>query len=446
MARVLELAQLLQHDHVAEVDVGRGRVDAELGAQRPALLCAPARASPRGRRRAASRPRFARGSCGGFGSASAAGRARARMLDSRTPAGGAMSPRPRRDAPREAPRPQLSDMPDDQRRRRGRPDGHASRSSRPTRTPTVTSPRFPTTPAAVTPAAEQGPARAHAFPALDPGGRLDRLRDDDGGRPGPAGARVAERVQGGEELESCSTRSGRQLAVLTGENNRILVASGDISPNVKQRRDRDRGPALLQAQGRRLPGHRARAVGGRARAARRPGRLHDHPAVRQERAARAAEPLDLPEAEGGGARLPARAQVDQGQDPHRVPEHRLLRRRAPTASSRRRACTSAGTTPAASPLRGGARAGRGRAARGHDRLARRATARSRTRRRRSSAATSCSSGCGTSTCSRRASTQTRVARGAAAAQPDRSRRARSASRPYFSSWVEDQLVEALRDR
>ena len=37
VARVLELAQLLQHDGVAEVDVGRGRVEAELDPQRPAL-------------------------------------------------------------------------------------------------------------------------------------------------------------------------------------------------------------------------------------------------------------------------------------------------------------------------------------------------------------------------------------------------------------------------
>jgi hypothetical protein len=36
--RVLELAQLLQHDRVAEVDVGRGRVDPQLHAQRPAAV------------------------------------------------------------------------------------------------------------------------------------------------------------------------------------------------------------------------------------------------------------------------------------------------------------------------------------------------------------------------------------------------------------------------
>ena len=37
MAEVLELAQLLEHDRVAEVDVGGGRVEAELRPQRPAL-------------------------------------------------------------------------------------------------------------------------------------------------------------------------------------------------------------------------------------------------------------------------------------------------------------------------------------------------------------------------------------------------------------------------
>ena len=67
---VLELAQLAQHDRVAEVDVGRGRVDPELDAQRPALGARACAASPRAppragcrrrsrpaRRRAAQRPR-----------------------------------------------------------------------------------------------------------------------------------------------------------------------------------------------------------------------------------------------------------------------------------------------------------------------------------------------------------------------------------------------------
>ncbi len=35
--QVLELAQLAQHDRVAEVDVGRGGIDAQLDPQRPPL-------------------------------------------------------------------------------------------------------------------------------------------------------------------------------------------------------------------------------------------------------------------------------------------------------------------------------------------------------------------------------------------------------------------------
>ena len=56
------------------------------------------------------------------------------------------------------------------------------------------------------------------------------------------------------------------------------------------------------------------------------GRLDDHPAVRQERARRAGQPDRVPEAARGRARLPPRAPVVEGQDPHRVPERDLLRR------------------------------------------------------------------------------------------------------------------------
>ena len=57
VAGVLELAQLLEHDHVAEVDVGGRRVDPELHPQRPSLAgraaraCAPARPPAASRRR-----------------------------------------------------------------------------------------------------------------------------------------------------------------------------------------------------------------------------------------------------------------------------------------------------------------------------------------------------------------------------------------------------------
>ena len=56
------------------------------------------------------------------------------------------------------------------------------------------------------------------------------------------------------------------------------------------------------------------------------GRLDDHRAVRQERARSRRQPHGLREVPRGGARLPARAPLEQGQDPHRVPEHDLLRR------------------------------------------------------------------------------------------------------------------------
>ena len=78
-----------------------------------------------------------------------------------------------------------------------------------------------------------------------------------------------------------------------------------------------------------------------------PGRLDDHRAVRQERAAR-------PRAAGPSSRSSARPRsptsssaTGQGQDPHRVPERRSTSARAPTASRRPPRPTSAGTTRAA---------------------------------------------------------------------------------------------------
>ena len=79
----------------------------------------------------------------------------------------------------------------------------------------------------------------------------------------------------------------KRVAVLTGSENRILVRSSEISSNVKR--------AVIAIEDRRFYTHKgvdytgiARAiVGGRAPPARRPGRLHDHAAVRQERARRA---------------------------------------------------------------------------------------------------------------------------------------------------------------
>ena len=95
-----------------------------------------------------------------------------------------------------------------------------------------------------------------------------------------------------------------------------------------------RGRALLRAPRRRRARHR-RGRSGRtpARRASR-GRLDDHTTVRQERVhpqradVRAEDPR-------GGARLAARAALEQEPRPHRIPEHHLLRPRRLRGSSRR---------------------------------------------------------------------------------------------------------------
>ena len=92
---------------------------------------------------------------------------------------------------------------------------------------------------------------------------------------------------------------GDQLAKLTGNQNRILVPAEDISPNIKN--------AVIAIEDRRFYEHEGVDYKGIGRALyqdvlrqqRGPGRLHDHPAVRQERAGRAGQPLGLPEAARG---------------------------------------------------------------------------------------------------------------------------------------------------
>ncbi len=120
--------------------------------------------------------------------------------------------------------------------------------------------------------------------------------------------------------------TGAPLGTLTSDQNKILLNSGQISPKRQERGGRDRGRPLLRTQRRRLPGHRPRPGQGHPQPERPAGRLDDHRAVRQERARSAGQPDRPREVPRGGARLPARAALEQGQDPHRVPEHDLLRR------------------------------------------------------------------------------------------------------------------------
>ena len=159
--------------------------------------------------------------------------------------------------------------------------------------------------------------------------RLDGVRDDDGRHARAAVARELRGVPRGEELGArCATGDKDvQIAQLTGNNNRILLERERHLAVHQERGDRDRGPALLRAQGRRLPRHRARALDRTSPRRRRPGRVDDHPAVREERAGGAGRPLGAPEAARGGARLSPRTALVEAEDPHPVPEHRLLRQR-----------------------------------------------------------------------------------------------------------------------
>ena len=76
-------------------------------------------------------------------------------------------------------------------------------------------------------------------------------------------------------------RNGRQLGLLTGNQQRFFINSNEIAPDDEAGDHRDRGPALLDQRGHRPPRHRPRAMAGRPRAGRRPGRLDDHDAARQ---------------------------------------------------------------------------------------------------------------------------------------------------------------------
>ncbi len=118
-----------------------------------------------------------------------------------------------------------------------------------------------------------------------------------------------------------------QLAKLTGAQNRILDASNEISPNVKN--------AVIAIEDKRFYEHSGVDYRGIARAV-----VED---VLRKRAAQGASTItqqfvkNVLEAQGkrtvfeeaarGGARVPPGAPVEQGQDPHRVPQHDLLRQR-----------------------------------------------------------------------------------------------------------------------
>ncbi len=178
---------------------------------------------------------------------------------------------------------------------------------------------------AAAPAAEEAPPRPRPPRPLPARLRLLDLRDHDGGRPGPAEAGEPPAVPRRPELEGLRPirrvpdHPDRERAPHPGRVRRDL-------PDHEAGRDRDRGRALLRPPRHRRDRHRPRRDQGHRRPRRRPGRLDDHPAVRQERARGAAEPDRLPEAPRIRPRLPPRARMVEGQDPHPVPQLDLLRR------------------------------------------------------------------------------------------------------------------------
>ena len=245
---------------------------------------------------------------------------------------------------------------------------HARRRRRRERRPRCTTPTAPT-PAA----ADAASSRSCGWRSLLLGlgaarAGLDGLRDDDGGRPRPARrSRTARSTRTRSELGARRRARPARSAILTGNQNRILVSYGEISPEHASN-------AVIAIEDRRFYEHKGVDCKGIGRAlvqdvaaaARRAGRLDDHAAVREERARGAERPDRLPEAARGRARLPPRAQVVEGEDPHRVPEHDLLRQRRLRDRGRPRGRTSASQHPGcgtrARPLRARARAVRGGAA------------------------------------------------------------------------------------
>ncbi len=120
--------------------------------------------------------------------------------------------------------------------------------------------------------------------------------------------------------------NGQKLATLTNNQGRILLETDEISPSMKEAVVAIEDTRFYRAPRRRLPGYGPGPLPGHPCRLGRAGRLDDHPAVRQERPRRPGEPDDPPEVPRGRDRLPPRAPMVEGQDPHRVPERDLLRR------------------------------------------------------------------------------------------------------------------------
>ena len=131
--------------------------------------------------------------------------------------------------------------------------------------------------------------------------------------------------------------------------------------------------------------------------------------------------------------------MDQGEDPHRVPQHRVLRRGRVRDRVGRARVLRLEPPRLRAALRGGAGARRGRAAGGHDRLARRLQPGPEPGRRDRAAQPRAAEHARPVADHHERDRRGR-APGAAAAQPIQTPKKISLA-PYFTAWIEDQLVD-----
>ena len=158
------------------------------------------------------------------------------------------------------------------------------------------------------------------------GHRLALLRLHDGAGAGspPVRGRPARAAVERRDLRRRRQDRARRAALRPVPRARAL--EGDLAGHA-QRGGRGRGPALLPARrdrpGRHGPRRRRQHLDGHARA----GRLHDHPAARQEplEARTGRHALAAAQDHRGRARLPGRAALVEAEDPRGVPQHDLLR-------------------------------------------------------------------------------------------------------------------------
>ena len=160
--------------------------------------------------------------------------------------------------------------------------------------------------------------------------------------------------------------NGRDSASSTATRSGSSCARADRARD-EARDHRDRGPALLHQRGRRPARHRPRPLPGHRRSS---SAVQGGSTITQQFVKNALAAQDdrtrVPEAARGRARLPPHAQVVEGADPQRLPEHDLLRQRrlrdrggrahllpAQPPGLRRDAATSP-APPQLAPARGGA--------------------------------------------------------------------------------------------